>query len=140
MLLPSLALLGKGKEVELAERTNPKESRRFIVALPRCARTMREPLPLYGAGGFPGNVGNHIATPLGSIIIIMLTPFPLTTHRCFRETITALLLTLALTLHLLQYPCTVSIRLCRLSAVTNPYKIISKEQPSYFLTTTKLYP
>ena len=27
---------------------------------------MREPLPLYGAGVFPGNVGNHIATPLNT--------------------------------------------------------------------------
>ena len=62
MLLPSLALLGEGKEDELAERTNPKESRRF-----KCHdEHVREPLPLYGAGGFPGNVGNHIATPLQS--------------------------------------------------------------------------
>ena len=39
--------------------------------VPRCARTlklMREPLPLYGAGGFPGNV---VATPLVSPVCLL---------------------------------------------------------------------
>ena len=51
---PPLALLGSVGEWG-DEGTNPNEERRFIVNRIHSTAVTYEPLPLFGAGGFPGN-------------------------------------------------------------------------------------
>ena len=65
----------------------------------------------------------------------MFTPFPLTLYRISRKHHHCILHRLAFNLHLLQYPCTTLISLCRPSLVP-----LTPTKPYHLLTTTKLYP